>query len=292
MFPPSGPSRSNWRTPATPRQQHRGAQACSNPPRGNFHQSRISQTPARDIDDNIPARLQLNNLRKQLCPFSSIWTPNFDLRSHRADWRAGNQRYRQYLLDRTKTLARTRQNILTRYGPDWLTPRPTPPRVPFDGRTFVGRNGSTTTTNLGPVLPLTTVFVPTWDQREDPPASWPCDHELRYEGDNRPKTDGLHRRFFPLPRVAEASVNWQQRASIGSCELDEVYFYLPAIPRHPRERRPEREVDWEEVWFSTMSIPYREFREEDEGGWNGEESWRRSLGTDLLGLLDPMDQWV
>jgi len=107
---------------------------------------------------------------------------------------------------------------------------PLPPLIPA----FKGKLHSDC---LSYVLCLPTIFCPTWylpdptqpdPDLQKPHAPWPCAAEMRWEGDDRARTN--FGRQLPLPRVPAHPGNrtaaWHMRSAIKSHKLD----YFPRVP--------------------------------------------------------------
>ena len=204
-------------------------------------------------------RQKINLARRKLCPRSAFWTQDFDLAQHRKDWEAGRSRRAEQQLSRKFDISEKRQKLQNRLFP--LEPELKPA---FGGKELIGRFSS--------VLCQETVFSPRFDNEIDGKlnvADWPSKSEMKYEGDDRISTDKIHGRFLGAPRVpGNETVNWQMRALIWACPMDEFLYPPPTA---------------EDVMLKQWSIPYFEFTQEE-----GEEA----IGKELLELLDPDDQWV
>jgi len=198
---------------------------------------------------------QLNEARKKVCINSPIWHANFDEKKHDFEW-TGGERKRKLAWERHTMEAAEEHLRLRGLG----LPFPTPKRAPFDGKTF-GINRSN-------VLSRKTIFCPQWTQGKEDIAPWPSVHEMNYEGKDRISTDRLHRRFPGAPRVpANDTVTWQQRAFIPQYALEDFYWPVPSV---------------DDIFFRITRVGEMEF--DDEEG-------RKILGSDLMRMLDPKDQW-
>ena len=139
---------------------------------------------------------------------------------------------------------------------------PIPPHIrePFAGKDF--------DTNHGSVLCYETIFCPRWEKGKEDIAPWPPKSEMKYEGDDRISTDRLHRRYPGAPRVeGNETVNWQHRAVIEQFPFDDFYYPIPHAV----------EIFLRTHWVEELEIPDEE----------GEEY----IGKDLMGMLNPQDQW-
>lgn len=200
-------------------------------------------------------RSTVNYARRRVCPNSPFWPPNFDVVRHKQDWEAGRRRASEQKMARDLEVAEERQRLQnTRF--------PIPPyvRPAFGDREY--------NTNHGPVLFRQTIFCPSWQKGKEDIAPWPTKSEMKYEGDDRISTDRLHRRFPGAPRVeGNETVNWQHRAVIDQYPFDDFYYPIP------------RAVD---IFLRTHWVSELEFADEE-----GEQL----LGKELMGMLDPQDQW-
>ena len=214
------------------------------------------------------SNLQLNAARRKVCPHSAFWTIDFDIEKHREEWKAGEQRRAQRsVASRAESLATDRQRA--RLGlPAVRTPElpeafngwdVDAPREDVPGRFEEAR---------GMVLAYETIFCPQYENADKDIAPWPSKHEMDYEGDGRMATDRLHRRYPALPRVGDdQTINWQHRVPIPAYPFEEFYYPIPS------------EVD---IFMRTHNVEDVQF--DDEVG-------RQALGTELMALLDPQDQW-
>lgn len=198
----------------------------------------------------------INQARRRVCPRSPIWHENFDRAQHKMEWEAGLERLRQRKFAESVKLA-VEQQRLRQLG---FSPPPHPMRTAFDGKTF-DKNRST-------VLSRTTIFCPQFKNGKEDVAPWPEHSEMKYEGEDRISTDKLHRRFLGAPRVeGNMSVNWQQRTIILQYPFDDFYYPIPNAV---------------EIMLRTHHVPALEV--ENKIG-------EHLIGKELMGLLDPLDQW-
>jgi len=115
------------------------------------------------------------------------------------------------------------------------------------------------------VLAHETIWAPRSEQAQKPTAQWPVFQEMKFEGDDRMRTDKLHRRFLPLPRQpANETVMWSQRPVVQFYEWDN---------RH-------RPLSDEDVFFMHHEV---------EGEEVDHEGARHALGEELLSMVDPVD---
>lgn len=163
----------------------------------------------------------------------------------------------------SKPASETRDEHIT--SPEIVAKHPcTISRKPFSGKTIAGPEH---TEWKSYVLCVKTVFTPNFACGKEHIASWPSRTEQKYEGDDRIATDKLHGRFPGAPRVqGNETVNWQHRNVIAQYDF-ENYHYIP------RE---------EEVFFRTHYV--------DEADLPTEEEAVHMLGSELLEMLDPVDQ--
>lgn len=96
--------------------------------------------------------------------------------------------------------------------------------------------------NLGAVLSTSTIWCPWYrPTNERPQAPWPCEYEMREEGDER-KTSGFGR-FPAIPRVpGNPTVVWKQKQHIPWYPFDQLWqpptaenIAEAAIPVQPSE---------------------------------------------------------
>lgn len=201
-------------------------------------------------------RQKLNFARGKVCRRSPFWSQDFDLPAHRKDWETGRSRRAEQRIARALEVTEARQKAQsTRF------PVPPPVRTAFDGKELPG--------HYSPVLCVETLFCPKFEEGKQNIAPWPSKAEMKYEGDDRISTDVIHGRVLGAPRVeGNETVNWQMRAIIEQYAMDE-FIYPP----------PDEVVIMHRTWW----IGEFEFTDEQ-----GEEA----IGRDLMGLLDPEDQWV
>lgn len=202
----------------------------------------------------------MNEARRKLCPRSTIWHKDFDLERHRREWKAGEARRAQASVDE-KAKLETEDVERKKHGLPPVIVAPVKPEA-FGGHQFEMSRSN--------VLSEPTIFCPQWRNNKDKEdiAPWPSKHEMEYEGDGRMATDKLHRRFLGLPRVdGNATVNWQHRALIPPYPFEEFYYPIPSV------------VD---IFMRTHNIDDAQFT--DEVG-------TEAIGAELMGLLDPTDQW-
>ncbi|KAK5120205.1 hypothetical protein LTR85_006411 [Meristemomyces frigidus] len=202
--------------------------------------------------------LQLNEARRKLCPKSPIWHQDFDLERHKKEWKEGEARRAKVAVDEKARLQAEDEQRIKNGQPGVIVAPVT--REPFDGKEFeISRSN---------VLCEPTIFCPQWRNGKEEIAPWPSKHEMEYEGDGRIATDKLHRRFPGLPRVdGNETVNWQHRAIVPPYPFEEFYYPIPSI------------VD---IFMRTHNIEDAQFT--DAAGVD-------ALGAELMGLLDPTDQW-
>lgn len=265
----------NRRTPTAPYRAPHHHQHQQLNPNARYTQSRTWHSPT---SKGTRSHRQLNESRKRVCAKSPIWHEDFDLQQHRNEWRAGELRRAQVIKGGVKKEEKKHDEL---HEPD-IPARPM--RAPFDGRTFVGAKGEKFETNYGPVIYQQTIFCPDWLNGKEDVAPWPGKHEVEYEGDGRIATDRLHRRFLPLPRVGgNDTINWQHRAYIDPYPLENYYQYVPRVWYNPLR------IHWEDIVFRMQVVSEREFV--DEKGEDDEDG-KHAVGEELMGLLDPKDQWV
>lgn len=203
--------------------------------------------------------LQLNEARRKLCPKSPFWHQDLDLEAHKAEWNKGSNTKMEFLKKERDDLVGKKIWREELGLPVIIASIPTA----FGGKEFEE--------NLGNVLALETIFCPQWQvgKEEIGISPWPNKHEMEYEGDGRIATDRLHRRFPGAPRVpANDTVNWQHRAVIPQYAFEDFYYPIPSV------------VD---IFMRTHRIGDSEFSDEE-----GMEA----VGQELMGLLDPKDQWI
>ncbi|GAB7337058.1 hypothetical protein MBLNU457_g2466t1 [Dothideomycetes sp. NU457] len=209
------------------------------------------------------ARSKLNRQRGRFCPRSDSFTLNFDIAKHREEYAQLLHDYRIRKTNITEDEFNVHWNEVKedkefRAGREDYRPRPKrEPAIAFNGKDFADTRGT--------VLACETIWAPNPEQAERPIAEWPVYQEMKFEGDDRMRSDKLHRRFLPLPRVpANETVLWSQRAVVQSYEWDEQY----------------RPLSDEDVVFLHNRV---------EGEEAVEEGARHVLGEALLSALDPVD---
>ncbi|KAK5174954.1 uncharacterized protein LTR77_000090 [Saxophila tyrrhenica] len=218
--------------------------------------------PSRQwVNPNIKANQEkqaLNRSRRRICKNSPFWSFNFDLAQHHRDWAAGKDREARHKA--TAALLQLESSIAAQDGDPFPIPPP-PIRRPLDGKSF--------TTAHSNVLSLPTVFCPQFKLGKQEEAPWPTKSEMKYEGDDRISTDRLHGRFPGAPRVpGNETVNWQHKAIIIQWPFDDFLFPLPG------------EV---EIWMRGHVVGELEFSEKEA---------EVVLGGEIMGLLDPQDQFL
>ena len=128
--------------------------------------------------------------------------------------------------------------------------------IAFEGREFADTRST--------VLAHDTIWAPKSARAEKPQAAWPLQQEMKFEGDDRMRTDKLHRRFLPLPRQpANETVSWSQVPMVRFHEWD--------VRDHP--------LSDEDVFFMHHEVTGEEVDEEEV---------RHALGDELLSLIDPV----
>ncbi|KAK3696160.1 hypothetical protein LTR37_018131 [Vermiconidia calcicola] len=247
----------------------------------------------------ISKRHALNQERRKVCRNSPFWCNDFDVQQHKREWEAGRVRMARDKMVRNLTAMEESQrlreweaaglqlpegisveqrmadmsmeaNVAAEKAPEqigWLSglapqfPLPPPPiRRAFDDKIF--------DTNHSNVLSHRTVFCPQSDKGRENVAPWPSRSEMKYEGDDRISTDRLHGRFPGVPRVeGNDTVNWQHKATIEQYPFDDFYYPIPQAF---------------EIIDRTHFVAELEFTDQE-----GEQI----LGKELMGLLDPQDQW-
>lgn len=230
---------------------------------------------------------KMNLARSKICGNSPFWPRNFDVDSHKREYRKLVQAHQRSLqanlqsdapktpVSGKATSARTPSTRSSKgrkkgsFGSvasldSQSTCPSTPSRSAFSGKTVAG---PTFTSNLSPVLALPTVFTPQYKLGRPYLAPWPSKSEMKYEGDDRIATDKLHGRFLGAPRVeGNETVNWQHRNVIEQYPF-ENYHTVPS------------EAD---VMLKSHFV--------DEADHATEEEAKHMLGEDLYSLLDPIDR--
>ncbi|KAK5678916.1 hypothetical protein LTS10_008571 [Elasticomyces elasticus] len=234
---PTGPK--NWRAPGSQTRRQINAQ-----PRHS--QSLTWQSPTyRNVASN--SKLQLNELRKKVCPRSPFWHPDFDLPKHRQEWQDGETRRGIALADHERAQEDEKHRLERDIG-EQFPPQP-PIRSIFDNKPMLASpDGS-----LGAVLGYKTIFCPNFLPAKEDVAPWPNKHEMDYEGESRLATDRLHRRYLPLPRVQGEDVNWQHRVAIPQYLFEEYYCNFPKTWDNPLG------INWEDVYFRMLRVEALEF---------------------------------
>lgn len=95
---------------------------------------------------------------------------------------------------------------------------------PFGGRVFGdGRSSVLSMPSIWSPWECDTVSWIAWEgERRRPEALWPCEEEMKEEGNER-MTSGF-RRFLALPRVpGNDTVNWKQKKVLPMLEFDEIW---------------------------------------------------------------------
>lgn len=119
--------------------------------------------------------------------------------------------------------------------------------------------GKTILTPGSLVLARPTVFTPYVDEDAAP---WPELAQIKYEGDDRIKTDKIHGRFLPAPRnQSNATVNWMHRSLRIQKELENFHYPPQAA----------------EIFLRNHHVAELDFDDNQ-----GDEI----LGKDLMGLLN------
>ncbi len=206
-------------------------------------------------------RQNLNQSRRRICKNSPFWSLDFDLAQHRRDWAAGKEREARY--KEMCALALLEHLNIAELSATASTSHNLP--LPFDGKKFDTPHSN--------VLSRPTIFCPQWEtgKAEDKHdiADWPSKSEMKYEGDDRIATDRLHGRFPGAPRMqGNETVNWQHKQIVEQWAFDDFLFPLPT------------EVD---IWMRKHVIEELEFSEEEA---------REALGSEIMKLLDPEDQFL
>lgn len=209
---------------------------------------------------------KLNTSRDKICPRSPFWDRDMDLETHKREYSA--------LL---KTRLQTSEGITQSFNAPHTPPRKhlrndsttsslgTPSRFAFSGK---HHDGPVFTSNLSPVLALPTIFTPYYKLGRPCVAPWPSKSEMKYEGDERIATDKIHGRFLGAPRVeGNETVNWQHRNVIEQYQL-ENFHQIPT-----------------EATIIQMSHYV------DEADHATDEEAKHMLGSELFGMLDPIDRF-
>lgn len=208
--------------------------------------------------DGLKAREQyqvLNKARANFCPNSFVWTRDFPIAEHRAEMK---ELYAQKFKDSTSTQSSyttqdsdgsTQHNILRKAMS--LQPHSEKPSI---------------TPSHTAVLSLPSVFVPSYGAGLEEAAEWPCKEELDYEGDARVRTEKIHARMLPAPRVkGNDTVAWSLRSFVEPFPLDDF-------------RGDFNEVS---VFLRNHHVPELEFSHED---------GIKILGSRMMDALDPIDK--
>ena len=203
----------------------------------------------------------LNFARRKICPKSTFWTNNFDLAAHNREWCAMLDQRPDKKKSREKEAEQSARRTANSSTPTTMpAPEPPPIRACMGGKDFE--------TSHGVANGLETIFVPQWQKSKLNIAEWPSKVEMKYEGDDRISTDKLHRRFPGAPRSeGNDTVNWQHRTIIAQYYYDEFYYPIPN----------EVDIFMKTHWIADLEI-------DDEEG-------KEALGRDLMGMLDPVDEW-
>ena len=83
-------------------------------------------------------------------------------------------------------------------------------------------NGKLPTNNVGPVMGYKTIWCPTWKQGKEEISPWPSYAEMKWEGDDRAKTNVA--RHLALPREEGIpSIHWQNIPVVKQYPLDKVH---------------------------------------------------------------------
>ena len=109
--------------------------------------------------------------------------------------------------------------------------------------------------NRGRVLGELTIWCSDWTNGKDEISPWPTLAEMKWEGDDRAKTNVG--RFPPLPREkGPVSLSWNQLPVVEQYPLDQVCkiptmedVYLPVDP----DIEPEKEFLWSEELDEAIS---------------------------------------
>jgi len=125
-------------------------------------------------------------------------------------------------------------------------PPPPPLRPAFNGILYPNC--------LGYVLCKPTIFCPTWfmpdptepdPAKQKPQADWPCAAEMKWEGEDRARTN--FGRQLPLPRMPASANNgtvaWHMKNAIKSHKFD----YFPRVPTGEDIYCPVDEIEEEDV---------------------------------------------
>lgn len=222
---------------------------------------------------------RLNRQRGRYCPRSDFFTFDFDVAKHQKEYDQLRSEHKARKEDAEK-YAEVIHNAEVRADNEFRAGRGNhrlpPARVRSTARSVEVpvteiRQGFPSVVKVkefadsrGVVLANETIWASKSEQAPKPIAEWPGNQEMKFEGDDRMRTDKLHRRFLPLPRQpANETVMWSQRPVVQFYELDE---------RH-------RPLSDEDVVFLHNKV---------EGEEVDEEEARLVLGEELLSLLDPV----
>ncbi|KAK5112010.1 hypothetical protein LTR62_004544 [Meristemomyces frigidus] len=305
-----------------PQKQRTSGQNNPQPWSNTLKWRRDPNTPvARPVPQKGHRSLPLPHRKKWECiklfPHAPVPYYGLDVQQHWKEWQAYTRRLIKASADRHSAEEAERHRLEQKYN---ITFTPPPPlRQPLDGKTFspsIATPTAQSATNHSLVLARRTIWCPTWQASKPDIALWPSAHELHDQGDDRmsssnPKNPAAKRdpcvRFLPLPRArAVGGENWQQVRAIDQSDFDDCYrtgFYDPSSVGKG-EWESKRTIDWQRVWHRAYPLPMEvEFGfEVDEevmwvpgdgwvrGGWRWSEDVVRAVGSELLALLDCMEE--
>lgn len=222
-------------------------------------------------------RQALNNARKIICPKSDVWHKDFDLDAHREEVTQAEKTKTAYKAERIVREAKEKAWYEACIGEK--LPPPPPIRKPFDGKVF--RDNRTS------VLALESIWCMSYNEGKGRElAPWPPMEELMFEGQGRVSTERIHGRFLPLPREpGDPTQNFMTRQLVEPFEFDNVTYYPSTYPQYTESPYPTED----DTFFRHYRVDDLEFTDPVNGAYDDDAV--HALGTDLLALLDPRDQY-
>ncbi|QIW97867.1 hypothetical protein AMS68_003385 [Peltaster fructicola] len=162
--------------------------------------------------DGLKVREQytaLNKARASFCPKSCAWTRDLNITKHRQEMKE--------LYEQQRKVSPSAQSDSTLDISEASTQDSTGRRL----RLLTAATPSPVTLHT-PVLAVPSVFVWPYGAEVEEFADWPCKEERDYEGDSRVKTEKIHARMLPAPRLkGNDTVAWSLRKFVDPFPLDD-----------------------------------------------------------------------